>query len=83
VSAPAALASAAPSVRTRACPLCDTPAGQPCQPKPSGDHLARYLDSYTAGRITKAYMAVVLGELVVIDGCAVITVPAQLKGGER
>lgn len=58
--------------RGRACPLCDTPAGQACQPRPEGDHLARYLDACTAGQLTKAYMAMVLGELVVVDACAVI-----------
>ena len=68
---------AAPAVRTRTCPLCEAPAGEACQPKPSGDHLARYLDAYTAGQLTKAYMARVLGELVVVDACAVITIPAQ------
>jgi len=67
----------APAVRTRQCPLCEAPAGEACQPKPSGDHLARYLDAYTAGQLTKAYMARVLGELVVVDACAVITIPAQ------
>jgi hypothetical protein len=66
---------AAPAVRTRACPLCDTPPGRSCQPKPDGDHLARYLDAYTAGQLTKAYMVKALGELVVIDACAVV--PAQ------
>lgn len=54
------------TVRGRACPLCGTPAGEPCQPKPAADHLARYLDSYTAGQLTHAYMAMTLGELVVI-----------------
>ena len=59
--------------RDRECPLCGADPGQPCQPNPDGDHLARYLDAYTAGQLTKAYMAMVLGELVVIDQCAVIT----------
>jgi hypothetical protein len=67
------ITTAPQAARSRTCPLCDTPAGRPCQPKPSGDHLARYLDAYTAGHLTRAYMARVLGELVVIDGCAVIT----------
>jgi len=64
------------AARDRQCPLCDTPPGQPCQPKPAGDHLARYLDAYTAGKLTRAYMAAVVGELVVIthgqiiSGCA-------------
>jgi hypothetical protein len=61
-----------PAVRARTCPLCCTPAGEPCQPKPVGDHLARYLDSFTAGHLTRQYMAVVLGELVVVDTCVVI-----------
>lgn len=65
--------------RSRECPLCETPAGQPCQPKPAGDHLARYLDAWTAGQLTREYMAVVLGELVVIDRCVVI-VPPQPAG---
>jgi hypothetical protein len=58
--------------RGRACPLCGTASGQPCQPKPSADHLARYLDAYTAGQLTKAYMAMMLGELVVLEPCIVI-----------
>ena len=70
-------------VRARECPLCEAPAGEPCQPKPAGDHLARYLDAATAGQLTRAYMLMVLGELVVIDTCAVVTVPAQPKGGRR
>jgi hypothetical protein len=67
----------APAVRARQCPLCETPPGIPCQPKPSGDHLARYLDAYAAGQLTRAYMAMVLGELVVVDGCVVITEVAR------
>jgi hypothetical protein len=46
--------------------------GTPCQAKPPGDHLARYLDAYTAGELSRAYMAAVLGELVVITRCQVI-----------
>jgi hypothetical protein len=67
-------------VRSRQCPLCDTPAAVPCQLKPAGDHLARWLSSYTAGKLTKAYMARVLGELVVIDACTVVPPP---RGGDR
>ena len=40
--------------------------GTPCQRKPPGDHLARYLDAYTAGQLSREYLAAVLGELVVI-----------------
>ena len=66
-------AFAAVTVRARSCPLCDAPEGEPCQPNPTGDHLARYLDAYTAGQLTKAYMAMVVGELVIVDTCEVIT----------
>jgi hypothetical protein len=69
----AATMAAAGMVRSRVCPLCETPAGQPCQLKPEGDHLARYLDAYTAGQLTKAYMAMTVGELVVLDDCAIVT----------
>jgi hypothetical protein len=69
-----------PAVRTRACPLCEAPAGRPCQDKPSGDHLARYVDAYTAGQLTHAYMVLVLSELVVVDACVVVAIPAQRSG---
>jgi hypothetical protein len=70
----------APAVRARQCPLCKAPPGEPCQPKPPGDHLARYTDAYTAGQLTHEYMVLVLSELVVIDTCVVVTVPAQRSG---
>ena len=73
--------SAAAVARARTCPLCETPAGEPCQPRPEGDHLARYLDAYTAGQLTRAYMAMVLGELVVIDVYAVVATPLELAPG--
>jgi hypothetical protein len=38
---------------------------------------ARYLDALTAGQLTRSYMAAVLGELVVIDTCAVISGPER------
>jgi hypothetical protein len=52
------------AARTHQCPLCEAPVGVPCQAKPQGDHLARYLDTGTAGKLTRAYLAMVLGELV-------------------
>ena len=72
MSAPSVTAAPALMVRGRACPLCDTPAGTPCQDKPEGDHLARYLDAYTSGQLTKAYLAMTVAELIVVDPCAVI-----------
>jgi len=56
----------AQAARDRKCPLCGAKPRRPCQRKPPADHLARYLDAYTAGKLTRAYMARVLGELVVI-----------------
>ena len=70
------------AVHSRACPLCETPAGELCQPKPAGDHLARYLDACIAGKLANAYMAMVLGELVVIDECAVIASAGAPVPGE-
>lgn len=67
--------AAFPAVRARQCPLCEAAPGEPCHPKPVGDHLARFLDAYTAGQLTRRYMAMALGELVVIDASAVV--PAQ------
>ena len=34
--------------------------------------MACFLDAYTAGQLSKAYMCMVLGGLVVLDRCAVI-----------
>jgi hypothetical protein len=65
------------TVRARQCPLCEMPAGEPCQPKPEGNHLTRYLDAYTAGQLTRQYMALVLGELVVIDARVIVTEVAK------
>jgi hypothetical protein len=64
--------TAAAAARARRCGLCQAPPAQPCQAKPTGDHLARYLDAYTAGRLTREYMAAVLGELVVITRWRVV-----------
>jgi hypothetical protein len=63
---------AAQAARARQCPLCQAAPGTPCQAKPAGDHLARYLDAYTAGRLTRAYMAAVVGEMVVIAREAIV-----------
>jgi hypothetical protein len=55
----------AQAARARQCPLCWAPPGTPCQRKLQGDHLARYLDAYLTGQLTRAYLAMVHGELVV------------------
>ena len=62
----------AQAARDRQCPLCGKRPGRPCQRKPSADHLARYLDALTAGKLSRAYMAMVLGELVVIHHGAMV-----------
>ena len=62
----------AQAARARQCPLCQSAPGTPCRRKPAGDHLARYLDAYTAGQLSRAYMAAVVGELVVIDRCVIV-----------
>ena len=70
------ITTAPQAARGRQCPLCDVPPGEPCQLKPAGDHLARYLDAYTAGQLTKAYMAAVVGELVTVDASTIVTAEA-------
>ena len=49
-----------------------TAPGTPCQRKPLGDHLARYLDAYTAAQIAREYMAAVLVDLVVIAAWRIV-----------
>jgi hypothetical protein len=67
----------AQAARARRCPLCETPPGVACQAKPAGDHLARYLDAFTAGQLSRAYLRAVVGELVVIDRCVMIPAGAR------
>ena len=62
----------AQAARARRCPLCEALPGVPCQAKPTGDHLARYLDAYTAGQLTRAYLGAVLAELVVITHATIV-----------
>jgi len=64
--------TAAQAARARRCPLCRARPGVPCQAKPAGDHLARYLDAYTAGELSREYIAAVLGELVVIAAHVIV-----------
>ena len=64
--------TAAQAARARRCPLCRTAPGTPCEAKPAGDHLARYLDAYVAGKLSRAYLRAVVGELVVIDRCVIV-----------
>lgn len=66
-------------VLARQCPLCAALPGHPCQAEPAASHLARWLDAYTAGHLTREYMARVVGELVVLDPGSTV-IPAQ-RGG--
>lgn len=70
-ASPEALAQAQ-AASARQCPLCEAAPGTPCQPMPCGDHLARFLDEHTAGKLTRAYMAMVLGELVVVASWRIV-----------
>ncbi len=67
------------AARSRRCVLCEAPPGRPCQAKPEADHLARYLDAYTADQLSRAYLAAVVGELVVIDRAVMIPVGARRR----
>jgi hypothetical protein len=76
MTAPAAPAlTAEETARARPCPLCQARPGAPCQRKPQGDHLARYLDADTAGQLTRDYMAAVLADLVVIARWRLVATP--------
>jgi hypothetical protein len=65
-------AAAAQAARARRCPLCRKRPGRPCQAKPEADHLARFLDAFTAGHLSRAYLAMAVGELVVIAPAAFV-----------
>ena len=67
----------AQAARARLCRLCGKQPGTPCQAKPEGDHLARYLDAYTTGQLSRAYLAMVLGELVVFTTGTVVPAGAR------
>jgi hypothetical protein len=67
----------AQAARARRCALCEKPPGVPCQAKPEADHLARFLDAYVAGKLSRAYLAAVVGELVVIDRAVMIPAVAS------
>lgn len=68
-------------IRSRECPLCQAAPGEPCQPRPAADHLARWLDAYTAGKLSRAYMAMTVGELV--RELVVIDVASSVIGSAR
>jgi len=67
----------AQAARARRCALCEKQPGVPCQAKPEADHLARFLDAYVAGKLSRAYLAAVVAELVVIDRAVMIPAVAS------
>jgi hypothetical protein len=67
----------AQAAHARHCPLCEAQPGTPCPAKPEADHLARFLDAYVAGKLSRAYLAAVVGELVVIDRAVMIPAVAS------
>jgi hypothetical protein len=69
--------SEAQAARARRCPLCEKPPGVPCQAKPEAGHLARFLDAFAAGKLSRAYLAAVVGKLIVIDRAVMIPAAGQ------
>lgn len=67
----------AQAARARRCALCEAPPGVPCKAKPEADHLARFLDAYVGGKLSRTYLAAVVGELVVIDRAVMIPAVAS------
>ena len=62
----------AETVRRLPCGLCWARSGTPCQRHPVADHLQRWLDAYSAGQVTKADLAVVFGQIVVVTRWQVV-----------
>jgi len=58
----------AANVRLLRCSQCSTGPGVPCQRDPRADHLARWLDSFRAGHITRAHLVAAIGGMVVLAG---------------
>jgi hypothetical protein len=54
------------AVRKTPCTLCSAVAGTPCQRQPAADHLARWLTAYTAGKVTRAELAEVFAQVVIL-----------------
>jgi hypothetical protein len=71
------------AVRAGNCPLCTAPAGAWCSPSPASDHLARWLDAYRAGRISRDDLKTAISGLTVITTAQLITpeTPAPATGG--
>lgn len=59
-------------VRRLRCRLCGAPPLEVCQRRPRADHMQRWLDAYQAGRVSKADVAKVFSEVVVITTWQVV-----------
>jgi hypothetical protein len=55
------------AARVLPCSLCWAAPGTPCQRDPENDHLARYLDAYANGKISRKDMAAVFDAAEVIS----------------
>lgn len=60
------LAEAAVQVRRTRCTLCGAPPLEICQRSPRADHLQRWIDAYQAGRVGKAELGEIFGQVVVL-----------------
>jgi hypothetical protein len=65
------------AARLLPCSLCWAPAGAPCQRAPEGDHLARYLDAYRNGRISRPDMTAVFAAAEVITTYRIVPAVAS------
>lgn len=75
-SMPIIPATAAQVVRQQACSRCGAPRNVACQASPPADHVARWLDTFTARLITRADVTEVLMRLVVLTDWALIPADA-------
>ncbi len=69
-------ATAAQVVRQQPCSRCGAPRNVACQASPPADHVARWLDTFTARLITRADVTEVLMRLVVLTEWALVPADA-------
>ena len=60
------------AVRLGSCPLCGARPYHVCQVSPPGDHLARHLAAFDAGRVSRDDVKTAIGALVVISPAAIV-----------
>jgi hypothetical protein len=64
------------AARMLPCSLCWAASGTPCQQSPEADHLARYLDAYANGKISRKDMTAVFAAAEVITAYRLVTAAA-------